>query len=136
MSVLKNILLYLPKKLIKLNFLLKINSAVDKADKVDKVLDLPEKAEKGYVLGTKVLGAGTGAAQAVKGSSDLAEAIVCQDGICAVISGIGLAADCVQICTSFLPGPNVTIAITVPVSCFCKTFVWACKRSKLPFGGC
>lgn len=123
-SFLKKIVLFIPNKLIK------INSALDKA------LGLPEKAEKGYILGTKVLGVGTGAAQAGKGSADLVEAIVCQDGICAVVSGIGLAADCLQIGASFVPGPNVTVIITVPVSCFCKTFVWACKRSKLPFGGC
>ena len=123
-GVIKKIVFFIPNKLRKLNSAL------------DKILDLPEKAEKGYVLGTKVLGASTGAAQAGKGSIDLAEAIVCQDGICAVVSGIGLAADCLQICASFVPGPNVTVAITIPVSCFCKTFVWACKRSKLPFGGC
>jgi hypothetical protein len=123
-SFLKKIVLFIPNKIIK------INSALEKA------LGLPEKAEKGFVMGTKVLGAGTGAAQAGKGSADLAEAIVCQDGVCAVVSGIGLAADCLQICGSFVPGPNVTVAITVPVSYFCKTFVWACKRSKLPFGGC
>jgi hypothetical protein len=123
-AFLKKVVLFIPNKLVK------INSAIE------KVLGLPDKAEKGYVLGTKVLGAGTGAVQAGKGTVDLAEAIVCQDGICAVVSGIGLAADCLQICASYVPGPNVTIAVTIPVSYFCKTFVWACKRSKLPFGGC
>jgi hypothetical protein len=123
-AFLKKVVLFIPNKLVK------INSAIEKG------LGLPEKAEKGYVLGTKVLGAGTGAVQAGKGTVDLAEAIVCQDGICAVVSGIGLAADCLQICASYVPGPNVTIAVTIPVSYFCKTFVWACKRSKLPFVGC
>lgn len=69
-------------------------------------------------------------------SADFLEAVACQDSICATISLIGVAADGLQVCTSFIPGPNITAIITLPISVGCKVFVWPGKRSKLPLGGC
>ena len=71
-----------------------------------------------------------------KGSVYLAEAIACQDGICAFVSAVVGDTDSLQICTSFIPGPNVTTIVTIPVSAGCKVFVWYCKRSKLPWRSC
>lgn len=95
---------------------------------------ITDAAEKTYTHFTKMVGASTGTAGLAKGAVDCAEALVCKDGLCAVVSGIGCIADGLTICTNFIPGPNVTTVVTVPVSVGCKTFVWACKRSSLPFG--
>lgn len=46
------------------------------------------------------------------------------------------ATDSLQICASFIPGPNVTAVVTMPVSVGCKVFVWCCQKSKLPWSGC
>ncbi len=123
-TTLKKIVMFIPNKLIAIN------------NNVDKIIEVPEKTDKVFNYVTKVAGATTGAAGAAKGSVDLAEAIACQDGICAVVSAVGVAADSLQICTSFIPGPNVTAIVTIPISVGCKVFVWCCKRSKLPWGSC
>lgn len=91
---------------------------------INKVMNFHETADKSFTYMTKVTGATTGAAGAV----------ACQDGVCALISAIGVSAD--GICTSFIPGPNVTAIVTMPISVGCKVFVWCCKKSKLPWGGC
>ncbi len=122
--VLKNVVMFVPNKLIAIN------------ENVNKIINLPTNADKTFTYVTKVTGATTGAAGAAKGTVDLAEAIACQDGICAFVSAVGVAADGLQICTSFIPGPNVTAVVTMPVSVGCKVFVWCCKKSKLPWGGC
>ena len=122
--VLKNVVMFVPNKLIAIN------------ENVNKIINLPTNADKTFTYVTKVTGATTGAAGAAKGTVDLAEAIACQDGICAFVSALGVAADGLQICTSFIPGPNVTAVVTMPVSVGCKVFVWCCKKSKLPWGGC
>jgi len=122
--VLKNVVMFVPNKLIAIN------------ENVNKIINLPTNADQTFTYVTKVTGATTGAAGAAKGTVDLAEAIACQDGICAFVSAVGVAADGLQICTSFIPGPNVTAVVTMPVSVGCKVFVWCCKKSKLPWGGC
>jgi hypothetical protein len=124
LSIFKKILMFVPNKLIAIS------------NNVDKVINLPETANKTFTYVTKVTGATTGVGGVAKGSVDLAKAIACQDGFCAVVSAIGLAADGLQICTSFIPGPNVTVIVTLPVSVGCKVFVWCCKKSKLPWGTC
>ena len=124
LPIIKKILLFVPNKLIAIN------------NNINKVINLPETADKTFNYVTKVTGATTGAVGVAKGSVDLAEAIACQDGFCAVISAIGVAADGLQICTSFIPGPNVTAMVTLPISVGCKIFVWCCKKSKLPWGTC
>ena len=124
LSILKKVIMYIPDKLSAIN------------SNVDKLIDLPSTTEKTFKYVTKVTGATTGAAGAAKGTMDFAEAIACQDGICAFVSAVGVAADSLQVCTSFIPGPNVTVIVTMPVSVGCKVFVWCCKKSKLPWGSC
>ena len=120
LPILKKVIMFIPNKLVTIN------------NNVDKIINLPNRADKTFTYITKVTGATTGAAGAAKGSTDLIEAIACQDGICAFISAVGVAADGLQICASFIPGPNVTTIVTMPISIGCKVFVWCCKKSKLP----
>ena len=120
----KQVIVFIPNKLTAIN------------NAVDKVINIPETADKTFTYVSKVTGATTGAAGAAKGSVDFIEAVACQDGICAFVSAVGVAADGLQICTSFIPGPNVTSVVTMPVSVGCKVFVWCCKKSKLPWGSC
>jgi len=101
-----------------------------------KIVGVGDKLSEGGKVVSKITGATTGAAGLAKGSVDVAEAIACSDGICAVVSGIGCAADSLQIVASFVPGPNITAVLTTPISVGCKVFVWCCKKSKLPWGGC
>ena len=124
LPIIKKVITFIPDKLIAIN------------KNVDRIINLPETADKTFTYVTKVTGAVTGAAGVDKGSVDLAEALACQDGICAVVSAVGVAADGLQICTSFIPGPNVTVIVTMPVSVGCKVFVWCCKKYKLPWGSC
>ena len=116
--------MYVPNKVMAIN------------ENVNKVINLPTAADKTFTYVTKVTGATTGTAGAAKGSVDFAEAVACQDGVCAVVSAVGVAADGLQICASFIPGPNVTAVVTMPISVGCKVFVWCCKKSKLPWGSC
>lgn len=115
------------KKSVKsgMNFIGNIN---DYAIKVAGVGDKFSDTEK---MISKYLAANTGAAGLGKGISDTLEAIKCQDGTRAVISGIGCMADSVQILASFVPGPNLTFYLTSPVSLTCKVFVWCCKRGEV-----
>lgn len=124
LPIIKKIVMFVPNKLIAIN------------KNVNKIINLPETADKTFTYVTKVTGATTGAAGAAKWSVDFAEALACQDGICAVLFAVAVAADGLQICTSFIPGPNVTAIITMPISIGCKVFVWCCKRSKLPWSSC
>ena len=122
LPIIRKAIVYVPNKIIAIN------------DSVNKVINFPDAGDKTYTYVTKITGATTGAAGAAKGTVDFAEAIACQDGICAVVSAVGVAADGLQICASFIPGPNVTAVVTMPISVGCKVFVWCCKRSKLPWG--
>jgi len=124
LQIIKKVVMFVPTKLITIN------------KNVNKVINLPETVDKTFTYVTKVTGATSGAAGLAKGSVDFAEAVACQDGVCATVSAIGVAADGLQICTSFIPGPNVTTIITMPISVGCKVFVWCCKKSKLPSGSC
>jgi len=69
------------------NKLVAINNSVDKA------IGLTDKADKLYTHVTKVVGLSTGSAGVAKGTVDLAEAIACQDGVCAFVSAVGVVAD-------------------------------------------
>ena len=105
-----------------------INDALQSPTKIGNA------ANNGIEYVTKLTGATTGAAGLGKGTIDALEALACQDKVCLAISCIGTAADALQICASFVPGPNVTALITTPVSICCKTAVWACKKAtKLPW---
>ena len=123
-QTIKKVITYVPNKIIAIN------------NNVNKIINLPTAADKTFTYFTKVTCATTGAAGAAKGTLDLTESIAYQDGICAFVLAIGVAADSLQICTSFIPGPNVTAVVTMPVSVGCKVFVCCCKKSKLPWGGC
>lgn len=107
------------------NFILTMNHTAISVVGVGEKLNDVEK------MITKYVAASTGAAGLAKGASDTIEALKCQDGVCAVISGIGCAADTLQIVGSFVPGPNITAVITTPVSVGCKVFVWCCKRGQV-----
>ena len=75
-----------------------------------------------------------GGAALVKGSFDIAEDLVCQDYVCLTIDCIGVCADVLTILTSFIPGPNVTSVVTIPVSTSCKFFRWCCQKSIFSVG--
>ena len=100
---------------------------------LNKIINLPETADKTFTYTTEVVGATTGAAEAAKGTMDFAEAVACQDGICAFVSAVGITANGLQICTSFSSNLNVTAIVITPISVKCKVFVWCCKQSKLPW---
>ena len=124
LPIINKVVMFVPNKLIAIN------------TNINKVINLPETADKTLTYVSKVTGATTGAAGAAKGSVDFLEAVACQDGVCAFISAVGVTADSLQICTSFITGPNITSVVTMPISVGCKVFVWCCKKSKLPWGSC
>jgi hypothetical protein len=94
------------------------------------MVKISETADKTLTYVTKVTGVSTGAARAAKGTVDMLKAVACQDGICAVGIGIGICTDGLSIAASFIPGPNVTTVITIPVFVGCKVFVFCCKKAK------
>jgi hypothetical protein len=100
---------------------------------VEGPLQAKESGAKLYDYMTKLVGVSIGGVGAGKGTADAVEALVCGDGICFVVSCVGVAADGLQVAASFVPGPNLTTVVTLPISLGCKTFVWACKKSKLPW---
>lgn len=100
-------------------------------------LGISKKLSDFEIYITKLLGGTTGAVGVGKGTVDAAEAFACNDGVCFVVSCVGVAADSLQILACWVPGPNITNLVTVPISWGCKTFVWACKNKTLPWkGGC
>jgi hypothetical protein len=94
---------------------------------------ITDSAQNSYTHFTKLVGATTGASGIGKGTVDIIEAVSCADGVCAVVSGIGVGADLLTTFTNFVVGPNVSTVVTIPVSVGCKTFVYCCKRAKLPW---
>lgn len=96
-----------------------INLVVSKNNKAIKLGGKISEAEAKF---TNYFGVVTGAGGLGKGLSDTVVAVACNDGICAVVSGIGCVADTLQMLTTFVPGPNVTVYLTAPVSICCKTF--------------
>lgn len=92
-----------------------------------KALDAAEATHKTVVTTTGGMGA-------AKGTVDMIEDLACQDYVCFTVDTIGVCADVITCCTSFLPGLNVTSVVTIPISMSCKTFRWCCKRAGLPFG--
>lgn len=130
-NIIKKVITFVPSKVMLIpNKLISINK------NRDKIISLPQSTSQTFTYITKITGATNGAAGVAKGSIDFAEAIACKDGICATVSAIGIAADSLSIYTSFIPGPNMTTVVTTPISVGCKVFVWCCKKSKLPWGGC
>lgn len=93
-------------------------------DSIDNLVKISETADKTLTYVTKVTGVSTEAASAAKSTVDMLEAVACQDSV---------YADDLSMSTSFIPGPNVTTLVTVPVGC--KVFVYCCKKvKKMPLG--
>ena len=91
-------------------------------DSTENMVKISETANKTLTYVTKAAGA-------AKRTIDMLEAVACQDGVCAVVSGLGVCAGGLSTAASFIPGPNVTTLVTVPV------FVYCCKRAKkMPWG--
>jgi hypothetical protein len=124
LNLIKGVIMYLPNKVIQMNSF------------AGSVAGLPTKVDKILTFWTKLIGATTGTAGIAKGTSDVMVALKDCDHVCAVISGIGVSADMLQVATTFVSGPNVTMVLTTPISVGCKTFVWCCRRGKLFWGGC
>ena len=104
-------------------------------ESTDNMVKISETADKTLTYVTKVTGISAGSAGVAKGTVDMLEAVACQDGLCAVVSGIGVCADALSVAASFIPGPNITTVVTVPVSVGCKVFVYCCKKAKkMPWG--
>ena len=120
----KKVVLYVPNKIEKINYF------------ANKILDTPDKVGNAWNYSTKVVGATTGSAGLAKRAVDLTEAILCQDGVCATLSLVGMCADSVQVMASTLKQPNATILFTLPVSTFCKVYVNLCKGKVLPWRSC
>lgn len=89
-GIVKKVVMFFPNKVIAIN------------KNVDTLINLPDKT---FSFISKTIGAVTGSAGAAKGSVDFIEAV-------------GVAADGLQICASFIAGPNVTTIVTMPVSDF------------------
>ena len=60
------------------------------------------------------------------------EAVAYQDDAsCAVVKDVGVCADGLSMVASFIPGPNVTTIVTVPISVGCKKYSYiAAKKPK------
>lgn len=119
---------FIPKKLM--NYTKSINTLLEAPTGIKEFTD------KSVTFYSKLTGITVGSLGATKGAVDMMEAYVCQDGVCFAISTIGVCADLLGFATSFVPGPNVTSLVTIPLSASCKFFVWNCKRSNLPWVGC
>ena len=77
---------------------------------------------------TKFIGISIGTAGVTKGTVDMLKGVAYKDRICAVVSGIGVCADGLSMAVSFIPDPNLTTVVTVPVSVGCKVFVY-CRET-------
>ena len=104
---------------------------------VNKVLEAPVAIEGKFSAFeswvTKMFGSTSAGALFGKGASDAAIAFACDDGVCFYVSCVGCCFYTLQFMSSFVPGPNITTVVTLPVSVACKTFVYACKNEKLPW---
>jgi hypothetical protein len=96
-------------------------------------LQISENVANQQAIAGKLAERCTSGVSLAKGSVDFTEALICKDGICATISGIGCAADTISLLTSCLPGMNATFQIMTPISWSCKAFVHCCKRSDIPY---
>jgi len=128
MKSLIKVLLFIPKKIY------------DYADSLNTFLMTPKMIKDGTAKSfdqiTKIFGATTGGIAAGKGLADAREAFICADGLCFVVSCVGVTADTLQVIASHVAGPNVTVIVTMPISVCCKTFVFCCKGGFIPNGRC
>ena len=77
---------------------------------------------------TKVNCVSTGIAGTAKVTVNKLQAVTFQDGVCEIISNIGIYTDGFSIVTSFIPVPNVTTIVTVPVWFGYNIFVYCYKK--------
>jgi len=110
-----------------------VNFVVSVNTKAMNVVGLGDKFSKVEIYVTKGVSACAGSLGFGKGVADTIDALACADGVCAAVSMVGCAADGLQFLTSFIPGPNVTSVITIPVSVGCKGFVYCCKKGRVPW---
>jgi len=119
------IVTFIPKKVI--NYAQNVNTALEAP------LAIGDKWTSFEKWVTKVFGTTSAGALFGKGASDAAIAYACDDGVCFAVSLIGCGFDALQFVASFVPGPNVTVIVTLPCSTACKIFVWSCKNQTLPW---
>ena len=127
MNRLINIVTFVPRKVYK--YTKSLNTAFGTPLVVSKKLSEFET----YI--TKLFGGTTGACGFGKRVTDIAEVYACQDGVCFVVSCIGVGADCLQIIAWWVPGLNTTNLVTMPVSWGYKTFIWSLKKKTFPWKG-
>lgn len=120
---------FIPRKIY--NYTVSINTALEAP------LALSEKWSNGEKFASRLFGTCTSTNLFAKGAVDAAQSYACGDKVCFVVSCVGCAADTLGFVANFVPGPNITQVVTLPVSTGCKTFVYLCKSAKLPWrGGC
>ena len=73
LPVVKKVVMFVPKKLVAIN------------KNVDKVISLPENADKTFTYITKITGATISAAEVTKENMNLTKALVCQNDIYTIV---------------------------------------------------
>ena len=91
-------------------------------NETEKLLSVPKNVEKTFTYVTKLNGASTGVCGIAKSGVDLA-----------VVPGVGVCADILQMATTCVPGANYTTCITLPISWGGKVFFY-CKKAQLSWG--
>lgn len=120
---------FIPRKIY--NYTLSLNTALEAP------LALSNKMTDFEKWITRMFGTCSAGPLFGKGAADAVEAYACKDGVCFVVSCVGCAFDALGFIANFVPGPNITQVITLPVSGACKVFVFCCKNKTLPWkGGC
>nr|QYB19234.1 hypothetical protein [Climaconeis cf. scalaris]QYB19343.1 hypothetical protein [Climaconeis cf. scalaris] len=82
----------------------------------------PNTTDKIFTYFSKVTKYTVVTAVVSKESINIAEAIACQNKICAFVSEVKVSSDGLQICTSFIAILNVTAVVIMPISVNCKVF--------------
>lgn len=94
------------------------------------MIKISETTNKTLIYMNKITDFLAGNTGATKSTVGMLEAVTCQDGLCAVVSGIKVCADSLSMTVFFIFGSNITTSITVPVSFGSKVFVYCCKKTK------
>lgn len=63
-----------------------------------------------------------GSAGLVKSAVGRDKDLLCKDYLCFTVNCIGVCANILTVCTSLLPGSNITLVVTIPISMSCKSF--------------
>lgn len=97
---------------------------------IQPITKISQTADKTLTYVTKIARVSTGAAGAARGTVDMLESIAYQDGLCVVVSCIGVCTDSLSMAASFILGPNIITVVAVPISAGCKVFVYYYKKAK------